>query len=275
MSTHAPPSRTRLILFLIALTAALLLALEPPPLFAAPVSETLKFPDHGVLLDNISAAPGDTQRVVARWGAASDANGTADSYRVRWTSTKTSNGFPQTRTVTVLQDVALLPLPAFPDSSGVTVVVHAIRRGLISRDSVFGSRYFKRPDVPPPAPGPVIIDTGTVTVDSIAVLTHASSLMTVVPGGPQNADTTTACAFARWNGDWYEAEYSVVVRAVSETALSIASQTRFNTATCLGLASRRGFPHPITPNQFAPVAWSTGTDPGGSGLSRLGLQRAN
>lgn len=238
---------------------------------AAPrYDEDLTFGNHGVLLENISAAPGDTQRVVARWGAAADLNGVADSYRVRWVyGTATGTALSFTRTVTLLQDILLAPLPALPDSLGVTVVIRASRRGLLSRDSVWGSKWFIRPDVPPPPPGPVIIDTLAVRFDSVAILTRVASLTTYDPKNPNSkvgTDTTTVCAFARsTGGQWFEAEYSAVVQAPDTTRVVLQSTKHFDTTACSKVAAARGFPHPIAPGQYAPVQWSTPAPGAGGG----------
>lgn len=262
-------------LALIGLVAAVVVLTFTNLAFAVPrYNEGLTFGNHGVLLENISAAPGDTQRVVARWGAASDANGAADSYRVRWTyGTATGTALSVTRTVTLLQDILLAPLPALPDSLGVTVVIRASRRGLLSRDSVWGSKWFARPDVPPPPPGPVIIDTLAVRFDSVAVLTRVAGLVTYDPRNPNSrvgSDTTTVCAFARGNGNWYEAEYSAVVQAPDTTRVVLQSTKHLDTAGCSKVAAARGFPFPVVPGQYAPVQWTTpsggSSGGGGSGL---------
>jgi len=239
--------------------------------FAVPrYDEELTFGNHGVLLENISAAPGDTQRVVARWGAAADLNGAADSYRVRWVfGTATGTALSVTRTVTLLQDILLVPLPVLPDSIGVTVVIKASRRGLVSRDSVWGSRWFARPDAPPPPPGPVIIDTLAVRFDSVAILTRVAALTTYDPRNPNSkvgTDTTTVCAFARsTGGQWFETEYSAVVQAPDTTRVVLQSTKRFDTTACSKVAAARGFPHPVVPGQYAPVQWATPAPGSGSG----------
>lgn len=125
-------------------------------------SDSLQFADHGVRLANVAAAPGDTARIVARWGAAADQYGAATSYRVKWNVLPDQPGYPTTRDVSALTDAILLPLPALPDSARVRVVVWAIRNNTISADSVFARASFKRaPPVvpPPPPPGPVVLDT--------------------------------------------------------------------------------------------------------------------
>lgn len=103
-------------------------------------------------------APGDTLRVIARWGESRDGNGAADSYLTLFTG---SNGFRRERTTTFLADTAFIPQPALPDSLCVTVAVTAMRRGKAS-SPISASACFKRPDAPPPPPGPITIDTMTV-----------------------------------------------------------------------------------------------------------------
>ncbi len=235
-------------------------ATRPP---AVEVDTALAFSDHGVELVGVSAAPGDSQMVVARWGAASNALGPADAYRIRWSFL---NGPASVvRFTTLLQDSFAVPLPALGDSVGVRVSVWARRREKQSLDSVTAIRYFQRVDAPPPPPGPVILDTTAYTPDSIRIFVAKGALkfndgVGFIPG----TDTTLVCGLAhsRQTNTWHLGEYGAVVQGVGADSLSLFDLVRFPAAQCANLIASRNGP-PVSPGYYT-IQWQvtgSGTPP--------------
>lgn len=217
--------------------------------------DSVRFLDHGVEVANVSAAAGDTAKVFARWGAAVPTDGVpVDGYQVRWTVSRGTSGFPATRTVTALVDQVLVPLPALPDSACVTATVWATRQGRLSADSVQGSRCFKKPLGPPPAPGPVILDTLAVQFDSVMVLAARASV--------QAGDTVTACAAGRQRGTttWVLATPAAVIRTAATGAYTVTA-VPLPTTECGFLTARRT----VATNTYVPAAWRVDTLVSGGG----------
>lgn len=233
---------------------------SPPSAMA--LDTALVFDDHGVDLLSISAVAGDSLTVVARWGAASNGGGAADSYRVRWVLTNEQSA---ERVVTLLEDRFTFALPPVPDSVGVRVIVWAIRRNLQSLDSVRSTRYFKgnTVDQPPPPPGPVIIDTVAVHADSVALFFSKANLAFnsgagFIPG----SDTTLACAAARVRGtnQWYIGEYAVVAQGVGKDSLAASGVIHMPLSRCSKLIASKGGPAVDTSAVF-PLSWNVGISP--------------
>lgn len=115
---------------------------------------------------SVVAAPGDTFRIVAAWPVATNSQGPADSYRVRWTARANVNPTPVVyplRTVTPTTDTLVLPMIALPNSTFVQVTVWGVRGGVQSTDSATYARWFKRPAIIVPAPTTVSLDTASTT----------------------------------------------------------------------------------------------------------------
>lgn len=256
---------------LLALAAAPLAFAARAPVPVARSDTTMAFREHGVRLTMGPLTQATTRRLTARWSVATNALGDASSYRVRWV-TRTVAGDPRTteRLVTTLSDTLTITEPLRPDSTTVRVTVWARRRGLESIDSVWATRGFGRLDAPPPPPGPVLIDTGLVVVDSVAVLLPVGAH--VVPNGSGGSDTTVACAYGRIAGTWYRAQSAVMIRAVA-TSTTTARLDAFarpwpSMTYCAAAVAARLSVRAV--DSFLPVVWradsTVATSTGGSGF---------
>lgn len=101
------------------------------------------------------AAPGDSLKYILRWTSTTDAFGPVDGYSVGVTSTR---GFTFNHTTTATVDSFSTAKPAFGDSVVFTAKVQATRRGVLGPQATTSWKY-KRKDQPPPAPGPIVVDS--------------------------------------------------------------------------------------------------------------------
>lgn len=215
----------------------------------------MTFREHGVRMTIGPLSQQFTRRITARWSLATNALGEATSYRVRWTTNTVGQAsVAQERLVTSLSDTMTIAEPLRPDSVTVRVSVWARRRGLESIDSVYSVRGFGRADAPPPPPGPVIIDTTQVAVDSVALFGSAATLQAQAPLG---RDTMVVCAYARAGGQWYRGSSAIMVKAVTLTPNTVRLD-----------AFERGQPSPtycatalldrlavVAADSFMPIEW--------------------
>ena len=103
------------------------------------------------------SAPGDSLKYILHWTTTSDALGAA-TYNVNVNSSK---GFSLAHNIPTMTDSFTTVKPAIGDSVSFAVKVQAVRRGLVSATATASWRYIRK-DVPPPTPGPIVVDSSKV-----------------------------------------------------------------------------------------------------------------
>lgn len=103
------------------------------------------FLEHGVRLTIAARSTTTTQRVSVMWGNATDGRLSADTFHVSMRLLNAATPWSKTLATRTLSAAVDIPIPLFTgDSVGLYVVVRPSRRGVISTDSVYGVRWFRR-----------------------------------------------------------------------------------------------------------------------------------
>lgn len=124
-------------------------------------------PPSRLTLTPAAACASDSLCYVLQWPAVSDANGAADHYHVRIT---TSAGYAHEDTVTALSERVAIPTPAIGASVTVTASVWSIRRGLQSASAATATATARTADVAPPAPGSITITPDTLAFSGLPIV---------------------------------------------------------------------------------------------------------
>ena len=273
--------KPRIVALMVPLFAALVAMTYVDTTLAQQAAEPMAFMDHGVRMTYNAPLQAPTIRITARWGQASDALGAASSYRVQWRISRSDSAGVTTitRLIANLSDTMTVSRAIAPDSTLVRVTIWARRRALESTDSVYASRGFRRSDVAPPAPGPVLIDTGAVAVDSVAVFTAATA-----PLQSRTRDTTIACAYARAGGTWYRTAQAIMIQAteISQNLAQLDAYARNLPTAAYCSPALRGRLVVSSADSFLPVSWvadsvvntASGDNEQAGFLAKIGGRRA-